>query len=296
MDARERYFWDLNGHLVVRNVLDQDEIDEVNEALKIAIEGVRERQRSGARGSEALHGSSARWYRGDNLLGLPHPHGVPFRKLLAHPQVISRLRVMCGRGFRLDHGPQFNNAVKDTEGLTMHGAGAPHRDMVAYKHQGGETYCGGVTVTWNLTDHPGNGTGGFAAVPGSHKSDFPMPEGVRDATDHVGSIINPEIRAGDVLFFADGAQTHGTLPWKNDWDRRSILMKYASRTSTRQDVARCVAPEVYWDDPIVQEMSAEERAVMFGPCSAPGREDMYLTVEENGAVRLEHPESAQRAT
>ena len=294
MNDKERYFWDLNGHLVLRNVLSQDEIDEVNEALKVVIEGVQERERSGARGSAALEGKSARWYRGDNLLGLPHPHCEPFRKLLAHPQVMSRLRTMCGRGFRLDHGPQFNNAVKGTEGLTMHGAGAPHRDMVAYKHQSGETYCGGVTVTWNLTDCPG-GNGGFACVPASHKSDFPMPDGVRYATDHLGSVINPDVRAGDVLFFADGAQTHGTLPWQNDWDRRSVLMKYASRTSTRQDVARCVAPEVYWDDEIVDGMTVEERAVMFGPCSAPGRSDMYLEVEDDGSVRLQNPESAQQA-
>ena len=294
MDARERYFWDLNGHLVLRSVLSQDEIGEVNEALKIAIEGVKERERSGSRGSEALLGSSARWYRGDNLLGLPKPHCEPFRKLLAHPQIMSRLREMCGRGFRLDHGPQFNNAIKGTEGLTMHGAGAPHRDMVAYQHQSGATYCGGVTVTWNLTDCP-SGNGGFACVPSSHKSDFPMPEGIRYATDHLGSIINPDIRAGDVLFFADGAQTHGTLPWQNDWDRRSVLMKYAARTSIRQDVARCVAPEVFWDHEIVEGMTVEERAVMFGPCSAPGRDDMYLSVEDDGIVRMDNLENAQRA-
>ena len=40
-------------------------------------------------------------------------------------------------------------------------------------------------------------------------------------------------------------------------------------------------------------MSAEERAVMFGPCSAPGREDMYLLVGEDGVVRLEKPDSAE---
>ena len=144
-----------------------------------------------------------------------------------------------------DHGPQFNNAVKGTEGLTLHGAGAPHRDMVAYKHQTGKTYCGGVTVTWNLTDCPA-GKGGFVGVLGSHKSDYPMPDGVRSCTDDLGSAVNPEIRAGDVLFFMDGAQTHGTHPWQNDWDRRSVLFKYASRTSIRQDVARCIAPEDYW--------------------------------------------------
>ncbi len=294
MDAKERYYWDLTGHLIVRNILSPKEIDEVNDALEIVIRGVRERDRSGARGSEALLGSSARWYQGENLLNLPHPHCEPIRQLLVKPEVISRLRVMCGKGFRLDHGPQFNNAVKGTEGLTLHGAGAPHRDVVAYKHQSGDTYCGGVTVTWNLTDCP-SGKGGFVAAPGSHKSKYPMPDGVRLRNDDMGAVVNPEIRAGDVLFFMDGAQTHGTQPWQNDWDRRSILMKYASRTSIRQDVAKCLAPEIYWDEPITEGMTVEQRAVMFGPCAAPGREDMHLVVEEDSSVKLHNPESAQQA-
>jgi ectoine hydroxylase-related dioxygenase (phytanoyl-CoA dioxygenase family) len=75
-----------------------------------------------------------------------------------------------------------------------------------------------VTVTWNLTNCPA-GQGGFVGVWGSHKSDFPMPDGVRFCTVDLGSAVNPEIRAGDVLFFIDGAQTHGTHPWQNDWDR-----------------------------------------------------------------------------
>jgi CHASE3 domain sensor protein len=33
MDARERYFWDLTGYLVVRQVLTADEVAEANEAI-----------------------------------------------------------------------------------------------------------------------------------------------------------------------------------------------------------------------------------------------------------------------
>ena len=70
-------------------------------------------------------------------------------------------------------------------------------------------------------------------------------------------------------------------------------IKYASRTSIRQDVARCCAPEAYWDAGTVEGMSAEERAVMFGPASAPIRDDMHLKVNEDGTVALVHPENAQ---
>ncbi len=290
MDAKERYYWDVTGHLVVRNVLLQEELDVVNNALSYVIDAGIVRQSEdnhGAANSAFLRGSGSRWAHETNLLDLPKPHCEPIRNLLAHPVIVKYLNVMCGKGFRLDHGPQFNNAVKGTAGLTLHGAGEPHREFVAYHHQNGEMYCGGVTVTWNLTDCPEN-SGGFACVPGSHKSKYPMPIGVRNCDEDMDTVVNPGIRAGDVLFFMDGAQTHGTHPWQNDHDRRSILFKYASRTATRGGPSQAVCqPEIFWDDEIVDGMTMQQRAAMFGPCSAPRSDEMFLVVEDDGTVLLE---------
>ncbi len=290
-DQRERYFWDLTGYLIVRGVLTPAEIASANEAIDTLLERVT----SGDAGQETkdssfLKGTGARWYHGQNLLSLPEPYCRPFRSLLAHPAVVSRLNWMCGPGFRLDHGPQFNNAIKGTEGLRLHGAGEPHREFVAYHHQNGESYCGGVTVTWNLADCPA-GRGGFACAPGSHKSGFPMPREVRNSDEPVGAVLQPEIEAGDALFFMDGAQTHGTHPWRNDHERRSILYKYAGRTATRGGPSTEVChPEIYWGEEVVTDMSEEERAVMFGPASAPRHEKMFLIVDQDGKVRLEEQE------
>jgi ectoine hydroxylase-related dioxygenase (phytanoyl-CoA dioxygenase family) len=287
-DRRERYFWDLTGYLIVSGVLTADEIAAANAAIDTVVERV-DMQHDVTGDSQFLKGTGARWYLGENLLNLPKPHCESFRNLLAHPVVVSRLNWMCGPGFRLDHGPQFNNAVKGTEGLVMHGAGEPHREYVAYHHQDGESYCGGVTVTWNLNDCPAGG-GGFACAPGSHKSQFRMPDAVRHCDENQGTVIQPEIKAGDVLFFMDGAQTHGTHPWRNDHDRRSILYKYATRTATRGGPSSEVcAPEIYWGEETVADMTPVERAVMYGPASAPGTDKMFLVVDDNGSVFLEKP-------
>ncbi len=298
MTAKERYYWDVTGHLVVRNTLSQEELDAVNAVLDFVIDAGSVHQNEdnhGAADSTFLRGAGSRWAHGTNLLELPKPHCEPIRNLLAHPVVVQYLNVMCGAGFRLDHGPQFNNAVKGTAGLTLHGAGEPHRDFVAYHHQNGEMYCGGVTVTWNLTDCPED-KGGFACVPGSHKSKYPMPIGVRYCDEDMGTVANPGIRAGDVLFFMDGAQTHGTHPWQNDHARRSILFKYASRTATRGGPSQAVCqPEIFWDGDTVGGMTMQQRAVMFGPCSAPGSDEMFLVIEDDGAVRLENMREQQAA-
>jgi hypothetical protein len=124
---------------------------------------------------------------------------------------------------------------------------------------------GGVTVSWQLATVLEN-RGGFACVPGSHKSDFPPPDGVSSCDDHMGAVIQPAAEPGDVVLFMDGAQTHGTFPWLNDHERRSILYKFASRTSARSGPAGEMAPpETYWDKPVVDSMTPVQKAVMWGP-------------------------------
>ena len=283
MNERERYFWDLNGYIIVENVLSAKEVEVANEAIdhyshliSMAPDG------EGSRGSQRLSGTGRPTL--DGLLQLESPFCDPFRKMLVHPTIVERLNEMSGSGFRLDHGPLLITAKKGTEGLSMHGSGEPFRPYVAYHYQNGKSYCAGVTVTWQLTDSK-SGDGGFACVPGSHKSLFPMPEGIRNADNDMGLIIQPVISAGDVLFFMDGALTHGTLPWSSDNERRSVLFKYASRSAVRGGPAKDIAdPEIYWDSKIVDGMSEEQLAVMYGPYSGHRGEVPYLAVSEDGEV------------
>lgn len=203
--------------------------------------------------------------------------------MISHPRVIAALRVMCGKGFRLDHGPQFIGGLAGNPNHNLHGAGNPHKPVVAYHHQG-EPYVGGVTVTYALADS-GETDGGFACVPGSHKSKYDMPPGVRTFEDDLGVVEKPNVKAGDVIFFMDGAQTHGARSWRADHARRAILLKFASRTSTRQGASiACLDPTTYWDDNIVDGMTSEQRAVMFGPASAPRTRECYLDIDASGTV------------
>ncbi len=286
MDAKERYFWDLAGYLVVQDVLTPEEIAAANEAIDRHQDRIHMGDDNrGARGSHSLRGTGRPTMHG--LLQMERPYCEPFREMLAHPSIVLRLNVMCGAGFRLDHGPLLISGVKGTEGLTMHGAGEPHRPYVAYNHQNSQTYCGGVTVSWQLADvNPEDG--GFTCVPGSHKSGFPMPPGVRTCDDDLGTVVQPAMRAGDVLFFMDGAQTHGTRPWQSEQPRRSVLFKYAARSCVRGGPASQLAPpEIYWGEDVVVGMTDEQRAVMFGPYANHGGEVPFLSVDEDGNVRIE---------
>jgi len=144
MDAKERYFWDLTGYLVVKNVLTTEELETANAAIDYCADRINQGEdNQGVGDSTFLRGTGSRWMHGTNLLNIDPPYCQPFRQMLAHPAVVSRLNLMCGKGFRLDHGPQFNNAVKGTAGLTLHGSGDPHKPYVAYHHQNGGFHCAG---------------------------------------------------------------------------------------------------------------------------------------------------------
>ncbi len=284
MNARERYFWDLTGYLVVRNVLTPDEIAAANKTVEECADRIQMGEDNVLAGqSERLKGTGRPMLTG--MLEFEKPYCEPFRNMLVHPVLVQRLNVMCGKGFRLDHGPWVITTPKGGSGHRMHGSGEPHRPHVAYHHQNGATYCGGVTVAWQLTDCP-KGMGGFACVPGSHKSRFSMPGGVRSGDTDMDLIVQPELNAGDLLFFMDSAQSHGALPWKNDIPRRSVLFKFAGRTAIRSG-REFAPPEIYWGEELVEGMTEEQRAVMYGPYSNHRGEVPFLTVEEDGTVNVE---------
>jgi hypothetical protein len=87
----------------------------------------------------------------------------------------------------------------------------------------------------------------------------------------MGVVEQPVVQAGDVLFFVDGAQTHGTLPWNADHDRCFVLYKYAGRTTIRSGrSARLALLEIYWGEELVEGMSLRSGPSCMAPHRHPG--------------------------
>ncbi|MCZ6635168.1 MAG: phytanoyl-CoA dioxygenase family protein [bacterium] len=261
VSEEDKYYFDLRGYLVVENAISETEVKECNDAID-HYEGEIKTRENGqlAHGSSTLEGSEGRREL-HGMLGWPEPYREPFRKLLVHPTVVSRLNEFSGKGFRLDHGPLLINARTGTEGQRLHGGGEPFSPSVWYHQQNGRIFCRGITVAWQLTDvNPGDG--GFACVPGSHKGAEPIPEGVRSIEDDMGLVAQPAMKAGDVLLFAE-TMTHGALPWKGEGERRSVLYKYTSRAAARA-VGKHFTPEERYGD-WVSELTPEQHAVLYGP-------------------------------
>ncbi len=118
-DAVQKYLFDLNGYLILEDVLSAGEVARLNQAMDE--QGLPE---PGLTTGEARFGSSMPELGGQSAAGFLE-WGPEFCNLLDHDHVMERLRWIPGDGFRVDHlyGIHMRNG---TEGLRLHGT-APWR-------------------------------------------------------------------------------------------------------------------------------------------------------------------------
>lgn len=217
----DKYLFDLNGYLVIEDVLSVSELATLNEIFD---------------GQERPTESSIFAYGGGKDSGPGClAWGQPFVDLLDHRAIMQLLRFRLGDCFRLDR--LYTMAM--SAGMPMgkmhsdYGASSPISRAVPgeyYPFPVNEIHSGFTVVSWNLTD-AGPGIGGFCCIPGSHKSNFKLPQqiaessGTSESAELFPHTIIPRAPAGSVTFFTE-ALTHGTAAWKADHERRTLLYKY----------------------------------------------------------------------
>ena len=216
MTTEERYLFDLQGYLVIEDVLGAGELKELNRLLDDHDLWNRPR-------GEDL--SFDFWQNDEHQVsaGPLHMWDEPFRRLIAHPRIVGYLTQILGPRFRYDHG----HAMVMSRGgrpFGLHGGGTPWDNAIAYEVSEGRIQCGLVVVHYALCD-VGPADGGFCALPGSHKSNFACPESFKSLTEP-GPWIKPvPLRAGSAVLFTE-ALTHGTLPWTAEHERRALFYRY----------------------------------------------------------------------
>ena len=227
------YLYDLQGYLVVEDVLDANEVA----ILKALID---QRDLSDLPPSHRFGGAGGSAESGPGFLAW----GEPFVVLMDHPLVMAVMRAQLGDCFRLDRIFGMHMQRGQTKGKLHSDYGAsqpfsraePGRYFTPPRH---EALHGFGVAAWNLTD-TGPEHGGLRIIPGSHNSHYKLPQAIRD--DEIKHVVEiPRAPAGSVLFFSE-ALTHGTALWTADHNRYTLLYKYcASQLSWSR--TRVTAPE-----------------------------------------------------
>ena len=209
-----QYLLDLQGYLVIEDALSASELATLNEILD------RQRLPMPEKGEHARFGHAP---DGAGFL----QWGKPLCDLLDHPRVIPILRLALGDHFRLD---RLFGTVGRTAWGELHadyGAMSPNSKSVAgqyfhvHRH---EVTDGFLVVAWNLAD-TGPEQGGFYCIPGSHKSNFRVPQKIFDDPENSPHVVIPAAPAGSAILFTE-ALLHGATAWKGEHQRRTMLYKY----------------------------------------------------------------------
>ncbi len=232
MQDHEKYLFDLRGYIVVKNVLSSSQIADLSARLE-------EERKTNPR---PILGSDRTIFRNEDDPAWSAPSllemGGSYLELIDLPVIKPYLTTLLGNHFRLDHDyVKVDGAMKDRT-LYLHGggqgAGGP-KDLVGptdggqcyYRYSNGKFYNGLVAVAFELdTVKPSDG--GFACVPGSHKSNIGLPSEWRIAKTQAEMpeiVERVAVSAGDAIIFTE-ACSHGTVPWTGESERRTIFYKY----------------------------------------------------------------------
>ena len=206
MTPEEKFMFDLEGYIVIKNVLTPAEVAELN-ALADQIFTAKKDQ------ADRRTSQVSRW-------------GAPAQALIDHPNMVPYLLELLGPKFRIDH----DYCIFMTKGGRAGGLHGGEGDREAdhwYKYRDGVMRNGLTVVTFFLTQ-ANVGDGGFACIPGSHKSNFVdnVPANVRMFERRPHYVVQPAVEAGDALIFTE-ALIHGTMPWAADHERRALLYKFS---------------------------------------------------------------------
>lgn len=231
MNEKDRYLFDLNGYLVVDDVLSAAELAGINDVLDgIGLPELLARVdyvHAGFPDDEFNEGNTDPDAGPiDVPMGLMLGWGGPVRALVAHEALSSYLEAMLGAYYRLDHcyGIFMRKGAGSATGHHLHNGGTPYDPTQFYLVRDGRMHNAMVVVSYALTDAE-PGYGGFCCIPGSHKSNFPIPASIAGLTTETFPVVQIPQKAGSAVIFTE-ALTHGSLPWTAQTDRRALLFKY----------------------------------------------------------------------
>jgi hypothetical protein len=242
MDDHERYLFDLQGFVALEAALGADEVAELDALFE-------ERVRA------EVPPDADTW-----RFEYPLDWSPAVRRLLDHPRLAPVLETILGTRYRLDHDyADLIRRGRGPIGCFLHGGGTPHTFAEFYEFRDGQPRSGLAVVAINLRDvHPGDG--GFAAVPGSHKANYPLPEDWKPLEVDLAR-ERPFVRpvtgpAGTAVIFTE-ALSHGTLPWTGAGERRTLFLKFSP--------AALSWSAAYYDADRYPELTDRQREILEPP-------------------------------
>ena len=214
MNDEQRYLFDLQGFLVLKNIIPATVIEACNAALD-ELETARPEDYP-----FAVTQSKPRTEKELYISNIVEADPV-FHQFIDQQQVVDIVSEVSLGLYRLNHTYAIYHWG---EGYTpMHMAGTPIHPKASYQCQNGQIFSLLTKAVYPLRHHdPEDGC--FAVVPGSHKASFSRPFG--DHPDENPALVPVPAQPGDVVIFSESL-THGSFVNTSGRDRRTIYYCYS---------------------------------------------------------------------
>ncbi|HEV7684321.1 MAG TPA: phytanoyl-CoA dioxygenase family protein [Pyrinomonadaceae bacterium] len=187
-----KFLFDLNGFLIIENVLSKDQCEQLKEQIYLMI---------------------------NDPLKLPaHARAVPggaLAELIDHPVVEDVLHEIIGPYVRLDYGYVLWREKGQRHPMDLHHGGPIADPMFHYHVTNGQIRSGLTRVTFELNDVEA-ADGGTCFLPGSHKANYAIHPKHRLLEPEMQSpfLYRTACPAGSIVIFSENT-AHGGPHWQN---------------------------------------------------------------------------------
>jgi ectoine hydroxylase-related dioxygenase (phytanoyl-CoA dioxygenase family) len=213
LDGQQRYWFDVQGYLLLKNVLPAALVAELNRVLD------RYEAMDPADYPSPLAQGRERDAHSLYLSNIVEADPV-LHQLIDWPAVLPIVRVVSLGLFRLNH----TYALYHWGGAytAFHMAGTPLHPKATYTCKNGEIFSLLTKVVYPLLNHREE-DGCFAAIPGSHKANFRIPD---DRKSVEQALVPLPADPGDAIVFTE-ALTHGSVVNRSGRARRTLYFCYS---------------------------------------------------------------------
>ena len=214
MNQEQKYLFDLQGYIVLKNIIPKRVIDNCNKVLDrfedMAPEDFTPPLVLGTTKTEKELYIS-------NIL----ESDLAFVPLIDIPEVLSVIQEVTGGPYRLNHTYTIYRWGGGYTSLHMHGM--PIISKCQYHCRNGQMVSTLTKAVFPMIDCTAE-DGCFAVIPGAHKSNFPKPWGSHPEENP--PLVPIPAKAGDAIIFTE-ALTHGSTINTSNRTRRTIFYCYS---------------------------------------------------------------------
>ena len=211
------YLFDLNGFYHLKNVISKADIKNANNKIK-KIES--------SDSSKLPHNVSFGKKKNDKELYISNILEIDkiFEKFATLPIFTKLIKRVTGNSkfFRLNHAVAMTKLKKNSY-TYLHMGNLPHHPKVFYFVKNGVIFSNITKILIPLCNNT-NKDGGFAVIPGSHKSNFVRPYN-NNPKNNKSCLIHLDAKPGDAVIFTE-ALAHGSMINQSNKVRRILSYMY----------------------------------------------------------------------